>query len=44
MPNLGWDPTPGDVGGTQGLARRHDDAITELNSIMTLLKGIDVGP
>lgn len=43
MPNLGWDPAPGDVGGTQGLARRHDDAITELNAIMSLLKGIDVG-
>jgi hypothetical protein len=44
MPNLGWDPTPGDVAGTQTLARKHDDAITELNSIMTLLKGIDTGP
>ncbi|MEY9905483.1 hypothetical protein ABIA35_001699 [Catenulispora sp. MAP12-49] len=44
MPNLGWDPTPGDVAGTQALARKHDAAITELNSIMTLLKGIDTGP
>ncbi|GAA2013865.1 hypothetical protein GCM10009839_05940 [Catenulispora yoronensis] len=44
MPNLGWDPAPGDVAGTQGLARRHADAITELNAIMALLKGIDLGP
>ncbi|GAA1976945.1 hypothetical protein [Catenulispora subtropica] len=44
MPNLGWDPTPGDVGGTQGLARKHEEAVTELNAIMALLKGIDVGP
>ncbi|NUP49107.1 MAG: hypothetical protein HOW97_17650 [Catenulispora sp.] len=43
MPNLGWDPAPGDVGGVQGLARKHDEAITELNAIMALLKGIDVG-
>jgi hypothetical protein len=43
MPNLGWDPTPGDVAGTQGLARKHDAAVTELNSIMSLLKGISVG-
>jgi hypothetical protein len=43
MPNLGWDPTPGDVAGTQALARKYDDVITELNAIMTLLKGIDIG-
>ncbi|MFL6112290.1 MAG: hypothetical protein ACJ786_13180 [Catenulispora sp.] len=43
MPNLGWDPAPGDVGGTQALARKHEEAITELNGIMAMLHGIDVG-
>jgi hypothetical protein len=42
MPALGFDPTPGDDGLTQGLAKTHAQIISELQQVLAMVKGIDL--
>jgi hypothetical protein len=42
MPALGFDPTPGDDGLTQGLAKTHAQVVQELQQVLALVKGIDL--
>lgn len=41
MPNLGFDPCPGDVDQTALLARGHDGLARELRSLSSQLEGVD---
>lgn len=43
MPTLGFDPTPGDVGLTTGLARRFDDMAGALRDLASQLGQLDFG-
>jgi hypothetical protein len=42
MPALGFDPAPGDVGLTQGLARRHSEIAQELQQVLALVRQLDL--
>jgi hypothetical protein len=42
MPALGFDPTPGSVDLTNAMARRYGDAAGELNSVLGMLRGLDL--
>jgi hypothetical protein len=42
LPHLGFDPAPGDVGMTQHLARRHDQAAREMRQVLAIIERLDL--
>jgi hypothetical protein len=43
FPRLGWDPTPGDVERTHGVARQVSELGYELGTLVAQLDGMDDG-
>jgi hypothetical protein len=41
LPHLGFDPTPGDVGLTRGLARQYSQVAQELQQVLGTVRGVD---
>jgi hypothetical protein len=44
LPNLGFDPAPGDVDLTRSLAQRHSQVAQEARQVLALIERLDLGP